>query len=80
MTLIANVKNPDFDDLFGKFLNLKREIVIDVDSDVTGIIDQVRCQGDTALVELTKKFDRHTVDENRLGFSKTEKAEFNQRC
>ena len=80
MTLIANVNDANFDKLFGKFLNLKRETIADVYGTVAAIIDQVRRQGDGALAKLTKKYDGHTVNLNRLSFTKSEKAELIKLC
>ena len=74
MTLIANIRNPDFEKIFGEFLNLKRETIANVDAIVEAIIEQVRLDGDAALVELTKKHDRHDIDTNTLRFTEDEKA------
>lgn len=74
MTLIANIRKPDFEKIFGEFLNLKRETIANVDAIVEAIIEQVRLDGDAALVELTKKHDRHDIDTNILRFTEDEKA------
>ena len=74
MTLIANIRKPDFEKIFGEFLDLKRKTIADVDAIVEAIIEQVRLDGDAALVELTKKHDRHDIDTNILRFTEDEKA------
>ena len=74
MTLIANIRKPDFEKIFGEFLNLKRKTIANVDAIVEAIIEQVRLDGDAALVELTKKHDRHDIDTNILRFTEDEKA------
>ena len=76
MTLIANIRRPEFDQIFGEFLNLKRETLANVDAVVEAIIEQVRLDGDAALVELTKKHDRHDIDTNTLRFTDDEKECF----
>src|SRR6202021_2062491 len=43
---------------FAKFLAAKRELAADVDLVVAAIIDDVRANGDTALIEHTKRLDR----------------------
>ncbi len=74
MTLIANIRKPDFEKIFGEFLNLKRKTIANVDAIVEAIIEQVRLDGDAALVELTKKHDRHDIDTKTLRFTEDEKA------
>jgi histidinol dehydrogenase len=74
MTLIANIRKPDFEKIFGEFLFLKRETIANVDAIVEAVIEQVRLNGDAALVELTKKHDRHDIDTNTLRFTEAEKA------
>ncbi len=74
MTLIANIRKPDFEKIFGEFLDLKRKTIANVDAIVEAIIEQVRLDGDAALVELTKKHDRHDIDTNILRFTEDEKA------
>ena len=80
MTLIANIETPDFDKIFGEFLYLKRETIANVDAIVEDIIQQVRLNGDAALVELTKIHDRHDIDINMLRFTEDEKAKSIQCC
>ena len=60
--------NADFEDRFRQFLSQKREVAQDVDEAVRGIIEDVRCNGDQALIRLTEKFDgfRPTPDTLRV--------------
>ena len=55
----------DFSDRFTAFLATKREVSEDVDATVRGILADVRARGDTALIELTRRFDR--LDLTALG-------------
>ena len=60
----------DFEDRFSSLLQSKREDGADVSTAVAAIIDQVRAEGDAAVIALTNKFDRRNVssmDELMLG-------------
>ncbi len=59
----------DFAARFDAFLGAKREASDDVDATVRGIIADVRDRGDTALIELSQRFDR--VDLARIGLRVT---------
>ncbi|MFV2091590.1 MAG: histidinol dehydrogenase [Hyphomicrobiales bacterium] len=65
----------DFDGVFSEFLNAKRQAASDVGATVSAIIDQVRAQGDTALVTLTQRFDRFALTPESLRISRRECAE-----
>ena len=80
MTVIANIRKPDFEKVFGEFLYLKRETIANVDAIVEVIIEQVRLNGDAALVELTKIHDRHDIDTNTMRFTENEIARSIQCC
>ena len=58
MPLHLTTTDPDFENAFAVFLAAKREASEDVDLAVRAIIAQVRKDGDKALVELTRRFDR----------------------
>jgi len=58
MPLHLTTTDPDFENAFAVFLAAKREASEDVDQAVRAIIAQVRKDGDKALVELTRRFDR----------------------
>ncbi len=49
---------PDFAAQFAALLGEKREAAADVDASVAAIIESVRRQGDTALLDLTERLDR----------------------
>jgi histidinol dehydrogenase len=61
MTQRLNTADPGFEHAFRAFLATKREVSEDVDIAVRQIIAQVRRDGDTALLELTRRFDRHEL-------------------
>lgn len=58
MVLRLDHAAPDFESRFSGFLTTKREVSIDVETDVRAIIDRVRREGDAALHDLTLQFDR----------------------
>ena len=51
-------KDDNFAKAFDHFLDLKREVSADVDAVVRDIIDRIRKDGDSALIELSGKFDQ----------------------
>ena len=51
----------DFEELFSALLQSKREDGADVGAAVAAIIDQVRAEGDAAVIALTNKFDRRNA-------------------
>src|SRR5947199_6470131 len=59
----------DFPQKFRSFLDTKREASADVEQAVRAIIADVAARGDTALIELTQKFDR--VDLGKAGLRVT---------
>src|SRR3954466_10814905 len=59
----------DFTHKFRAFLDTKREASADVEQAVRAIIAEVAARGDTALIELTQKFDR--VDLGKAGLRVT---------
>jgi histidinol dehydrogenase len=54
-----NLAEPGFEAAFVRLLGEKRESAADVDAVVASIIADVRKRGDAALVEHTRRFDRH---------------------
>ncbi|HEY6630704.1 MAG TPA: histidinol dehydrogenase [Rhizobiaceae bacterium] len=60
---------PDFESRFAAFLSTKREASPDVDATVREIIARVRAEGDAALIDYTRKFDR--ADLSALGIAVT---------
>ena len=67
-----NAADANFAMDFEKLLFAKREEEEDVTQVVRGIIADVRKRGDTALIELTNKFDRANVTRETLKFSVAE--------
>ena len=65
MPLRLDSESDDFSARFSAFLGVKREAAPDVEQVVRGIIADVRARGDSALIELTAKFDR--VDLSKTG-------------
>jgi histidinol dehydrogenase len=63
---------PDFADRFDAFLATKREGAEDVVETARAIIADVETRGDTALIELTRRFDRLDLDRIRLKVSPAE--------
>ena len=65
-----STSDPGFESAFAAFLAAKRETSQDVDDAVRAIIADVRARGDTALTELTQRFDR--LDLARTGIRVTD--------
>jgi histidinol dehydrogenase len=66
MPIRLDAQSPDFAQRFRAFLDTKREASADVEATVRAIIADVVARGDQALVELTNKFDRVSVDAKSL--------------
>lgn len=66
MVLRLDARAADFEATFRTLLAAKRENAIDVDQAVRAIVDDVRANGDTALVALTKRFDRFDPSDSGL--------------
>ncbi len=63
-----NASDAGFEADFVRLLNEKREVSEDVDAAVAKILADVRARGDAALLEHTRRFDRH----ERLAVTKAE--------
>lgn len=72
MPLFLSTRDPGFEEAFLRLLSLKREESPDVDATVAAIIAQVRAEGDAALIELTARFDRVTLEPASLRFGEAE--------
>jgi len=72
MPLRLDAQRPDFAASFRAFLDVKRESAPDVEQVVRAMIADVVARGDAALIELTKKFDRLTLDASSLRVSPAE--------
>lgn len=69
MVKILRQTNPDFEQEFTEFLAGKREISADVDQTAREIVETVRRDGDRALIDYSKKFDR--IDLEKTGIAIT---------
>lgn len=58
MAVTLRQSDADFEQRFAAFLTTKREVSADVDATVREIIARVRAEGDAALIDYTKTFDR----------------------
>ena len=74
MPLYLTTSDPDFESAFAAFLATKREASPDVEDAVRAIIAQVRNDGDKALVELTRRFDRLDLATTGIRVSEAEIA------
>jgi histidinol dehydrogenase len=55
--------DPDFDALFGRIVNSRREADSNLAGQVASILADVKGSGDKALIELTKRFDGYALAE-----------------
>lgn len=69
MVKILRQANPSFEQEFTEFLASKREISADVDHIAREIVETVRRDGDQALIDYSKKFDR--IDLEKTGIAIT---------
>jgi histidinol dehydrogenase len=65
MPMRLDARDEAFDASFASLLATKREVAEDVDATVRKIIADVRTQGDAAVIDYSRQFDR--VDLDRLG-------------
>lgn len=72
MAIHLNASSTDFEERFQALLGAKREVSIDVDKVVREIIEDVRANGDKALISYTEKFDRLKIDASALKIKQTE--------
>ena len=72
MPLELSTTDPGFEAAFTRFLATKREVSEDVDQAARAIIAQVRRDGDAALIELTRRFDRLDLGATGIRVSEAE--------
>jgi histidinol dehydrogenase len=60
--LRLDTSRPDFAQAFAALVDARREADEDVRQDVAAIVAAVREQGDAALADYTRRFDRHDLD------------------
>jgi histidinol dehydrogenase len=67
---------PGFEEDFVRFLNVKRDVESDVERAVADIVARVRAEGDAALVDYTRRFDRFdvTVETLAIGADEIQRA------
>jgi len=75
MPVFLNSLHSNFKKDFEMLLSSKREDSIDVDISVREIISLVKEQGDQALIDYTRKFDRIELTSDKIRFNKSELAE-----
>ena len=70
--LQTHIKDDDFGARFAALKTMKREQSVDVKDTVAAIIEDVRARGDAAVIELTEKFDRLSLQADTLRISQAE--------
>jgi histidinol dehydrogenase len=63
----------DFASAFTALVESRREADVDVSRDVTAILSRVRVEGDAALRDYTRRFDRHELDVSGWEISRQER-------
>jgi histidinol dehydrogenase len=72
MAITLDASSADFEARFAGFLSTKREVSADVDAQVRDIIGRVRIEGDAALLDYTRRFDRFDASGGRLTVTEAE--------
>jgi histidinol dehydrogenase len=72
MAIMLDQSAVDFEARFAAFLSTKREVSADVDALVRDIIARVRAEGDGALFDYTRRFDRFDASGGRLTVTEAE--------
>jgi len=72
MPRFLDTADADFEAGFRTLLSAKREEAQDVDDAVAGIIADVRARGDTAVIELTARYDKLGLTPDTLAYSAAE--------
>ncbi len=62
MPLRLDARDPGFAAAFARLVDARREADADVSRDVTAILRRVRAEGDLALADYTRRFDRHDLE------------------
>ena len=58
---ILNTRNKNFQQSFRRIVKRGEENIKDVEAVVRGILEEVKVNGDAALVQLTEKLDKHKL-------------------
>jgi len=72
MALTLRQSDADFEQRFSAFLSTKREVSADVEAVVRDIIARVRAEGDAALIDYTKRFDRADLETLGIAVSRAD--------
>ena len=72
MALTLRQSDADFEQRFAAFLSTKREVSADVEAVVRDIIARVRAEGDAALIDYTKRFDRADLETLGIAVSRAD--------
>jgi histidinol dehydrogenase len=80
MPIRLDARSADFEARFRDLLAAKREAAPDVEQAVRAIIADVAARGDAALIEATRKYDRHDVEKQGLRVSEAEIAAAAKAC
>ncbi len=72
MPQVLSTTDAGFESEFARILEMKREDAPDVDADVAAIIADVRARGDAAVIDLTQRFDRLTLEPETMAFTSGE--------
>ncbi|NTS30585.1 histidinol dehydrogenase [Phyllobacterium sp. BT25] len=72
MAIVLKQSQPDFEAAFSAFLATKREVSEDVDRAAAEIIQRVRADGDAALIEYSRRFDRIDLATHGIAISPAE--------
>ncbi len=72
MAIVLRQSDSGFDQSFSAFLSTKREVSEDVDRVVEAIIKNVRANGDAALIDYSKQFDRIDLAQHGIAISADE--------
>lgn len=75
MAITLRQSDAGFEQCFAAFLTTKREVSEDVDTAVRAIIARVRAEGDAALIDYSRKFDRAELDRLGIAVSKEDIAQ-----
>jgi len=73
-------RSAGFEEDFLRFLNVKRDVESDVERAVADIVARVRKEGDAALVDYTRRFDKFDVTRETLAIGKDEIAQARAAC
>ena len=75
-----DARDSDFEAAFREFLEVKREVAEDVDRVVADILADVRARGDTAVIELTRRFDELALTPETMRVPADELANAAEAC